>query len=91
MWEDQRAPRWRALVRLWRVVGWALLAAAVVVGLQIDSWWVFGLWALLVAGVIRAFLEVGALKGRLERPARKAESRAAKAERRRRAMARSKE
>lgn len=81
VWEDERAPGWRASLRRWRVAAWlATLAigAAFVAVISTNSGWWFLLILLLVPVAVRAHGEVGALKGRLDRPCRRAADRAEK-------------
>lgn len=88
MWEDERAPLWRRQARLWTAATLLLLAGAaaalMVLALSNEGW---ALLAALVlsAGAFWTQSNAGLFRGRLQRPARKAALRAAKAARQERA------
>jgi hypothetical protein len=72
MWEDERVPGWRTSLLRWRWAAWGLTAfcaSSATLLFVSNSGWTFLLTVLLAACALRAHVEVGTLKGRLERPA----------------------
>ena len=91
MWEDERAPGWRRRVRAWTIASVLQFAASLfcvwVVVAENSGWALLAALAFAVAGGW-ATAVAGTYRGRLERPARKAAERAARAGRRERAVER---